>query len=398
MAEITEVRGREITDSRGVPTLEVTVSAGDISECAAVPSGKSTGRYEAAELRDADGRGVSRALALLADEIAPALVGMPVDQRAVDEALIELDGTPRKSRLGGNTMIGVSTAAARVVARSRMLPLWRSIASELRTKPAYPALYMNIVNGGAHADFRLPFQEYMVVVPGTPRAAYDTGCTIFEHLGSLVKERYGETPMGDEGGYSPDLTDLREPFALLQDAAAGHEVHFAIDAAASQLMQDGAYLLRSERMDADSLQVFYRSLVEDGVTSIEDPFDEDDFASFAALTAAVGDRALVVGDDLTVTNPARVGDAVAARAANAMIVKPNQVGTISETYDVIRLAHAAGWKTIISHRSGDTLDSFVADLAVGAGAYGLKAGSPSPKERLVKYERLVEIAEREMVA
>lgn len=398
MAVITAVEGSILPDSRGVPTLEVTVHAGSASGTCRVPSGKSRGEHEAHELRDPDG-GVTEAHALLVGEIADALRGMPLEQQHIDEALIALDGTSDKSRLGGNTTIGVSEAVARAIAEVRGVPLWRSIADALNSEPTFPKLYMNIINGGVHADFRLPFQEYMVVLDGEPGETYALGQELFAKLGETIHTRFGAVPLGDEGGYAPECRTIDEPFELLTELIAGSSrVTLAIDAAASELWTGSVYTLGTEARTTEALTALYTRLVHTfPLRSIEDPFEQNDVTAFSQLTTSLGDVALIVGDDLTVTNPSRIKDCIAQHAASALIIKPNQIGTVSETYAVLQSARAAGWKHIVSHRSGDTMDSFVADLAVGSGAYGLKAGSPHPPERKVKYERLVEIAQREMI-
>jgi len=400
MPNITDVRGEEIKDSRGNPTLNITLVAENLRASAAVPSGKSTGSHEAKELRDDDGLGVQKALAQIKSIIKPALLNSPLNQKTVDDLLIKLDGTPNKERLGGNTLIGISMALARLIAQSKNIPLWKSIAEELGDTTSFPDLYMNIINGGAHADFRLPFQEYMIVFPGSnPRIAYEEGSLIFKKLGKIINTHFGYVPKGDEGGYSPAISSLTEPFELLQEASAGYaNITFAIDVAASLLLHDGTYVLGNKKMSPNDLILFYEELTKQfPIKSIEDPFSEDDNALFKSITERLGNNIKIVGDDFTVTNPARVKRAIAEESVNALIIKPNQIGTLTETYEVLNMAKKAGWKSIVSHRSGDTNDSFIADLAVGVGAHGLKAGSPEPPERRVKYERLVEIFEKEML-
>jgi enolase len=304
MPHITTIESIPIVDSRGRPTLEVTVRAGDAYGTCRVPSGKSTGMHEAKELRDPDD-GVLRARSLLTEEVQHALIGTELEQERVDANLIALDGTLDKSRLGANAIIGVSEAVARAIALARGVPLWRSISDTLGTEPSFPKLYMNIVNGGVHADFRLPFQEYMVVLTGEPRAAYGSGKALFASLGELVRARYGDTPLGDEGGYAPLCTTLDEPFALLKEVLIDTpDVTLAIDAAASQLWDGAHYSLCGKTYTAKTLADLYARLVATyPLTSIEDPFEENDTTAFQELTRTLGSAALVVGDDLTVTNP-----------------------------------------------------------------------------------------------
>lgn len=400
MNPITALTAREIKDSRGEPTIEVILSSDKHTVRAAVPSGKSIGSHEAVKLP------VGEAVKIIQTIVAPAIIGQSPAQKGIDEILLRLDGTPNKSKLGGNVIIGVSMATARLAALEKGMPLWRSISEENRAKPSCPALFMNLINGGVHADFRLPFQEYIVVLTETnPRRAYETGVAIFEKLGKLIRTKYGapsgrgEVPMGDEGGFSPLISKIEEPFELLNQACAGRENTFlAIDAAASEFYQNGAYHLWGENYPSEKLLNLYQNLtVKFPLQSIEDPFAEDDGTSFKKLTGKLGQKILVVGDDLTVTNPERIKNFIQNQTVNAVIIKPNQIGTLTETYAAVALAHAAGWRCIVSHRSGDTPDSFIADLAVGLGAYGLKAGSPLPPERKIKYDRLIEIFEKEMV-
>ncbi len=399
MAIITGVRAKEVLDSRGSPTLEVTMTSGEFSACSSVPSGKSAGTREACELRDADGRGVTTAIANVNTLINDALRGAQLDPTAIDEKLIAIDGTPTKTHLGANAMLGVSVAAMRLAAQERGVPVWKCLADIGGFTPSLPRLYMNMLNGGAHASFRLPFQEYIVAVGAAgPSESYAKANAIFETLGTLIKERYGEVPMGDEGGYSPNLNGIETPFALLSEAMGAEAAAFlAIDAAASEFFHDGKYILEGAPHSSDELFDVYENLVNKfHLRSIEDPFDEKDFPAFRRITAELGARTLIIGDDLTVTNPAITKEMIDESRANAMIIKPNQVGTLTEVFATVRLTRDAGWKLVASHRSGETEDSFIADLAVGIGAYGLKAGAPTQKERRVKYERLIEV-EKEFV-
>lgn len=385
---------REIVDSRGTPTVEVMLATKTHMVTASVPSGKSTGSKEALEKRDADGRGVSDVCRLLREEVFPVLLSREfTDQRALDTFLVELDGTKNKARLGANGTLAVSIAFAKLSAQQKGVPLWQHIAESETFTPAYPRLYMNVMNGGAHADFRLPFQEYIVVVGGVPSEAYERAKEIFKTLGEVIRAAVGEVPMGDEGGYSPQFTTLERPFEMLSELIHGEdEMFLAIDAAATEFSEQENYKILERRYTRSELVDTYLSLIEKfGLKSLEDPFAEHDIEGFSTLLARSQKDIIVVGDDLTVTNPEVLKDMIDARAGNALIVKPNQIGTLTEVYETIRRAHSAGWKTIVSHRSGETEDSFIADLAVGVGAYGLKAGAPSQRVRAVKYERLVAI-------
>ena len=309
--------------------------------------------------------------------------------------MIDLDGTDNKSVLGANAVLGVSIATAKLIAAADGIFLWKYIADTAKTTPSLPKLYMNVINGGAHADFRLPFQEY-IVVPNdeTISKAYARARAIMDNVGKELKKKDGAVTMGDEGGYSLRLDTLDEPFDILTDsiAQAGGGAFIAIDAAATELHRGGAYELLGSRYSAMSLSLAYKELIEKfNLRSIEDPFEETDTKAFEAFYADVGDAVLVVGDDLTVTNPGIVAEMAERRAANAVIIKPNQIGTLLEVYDAVSIAKNAGWQIIVSHRSGETMDPFIADLAVGLGAFGIKAGAPTQPERVVKYERLLAI-------
>lgn len=394
--KIEKAEVREILDSRGIPTVEVTLGTRVHTVTASVPSGKSTGSKEALEKRDADGRGVSDVCRLLREEIFTVLMSREfADQRALDTFLIELDGTQNKARLGANGMLAVSIAFSKLSAKEEGVPLWQYIAESETFTPSYPRIYMNVMNGGAHADFRLPFQEYIVAVGGKPSEAYERAKEIFKTLGDVVHATAGQVPMGDEGGYSPQFNTLERPFEMLSELIHGEdEMFLAIDAAATEFSEGGNYKMLETTYTRAELVDTYLSLIEKfGLRSIEDPFAEDDTEGFSTLLSRSQKDIIVVGDDLTVTNPEVLKDMILARAGNALIVKPNQIGTLTEVYDTVRIAHTAGWRTIVSHRSGETEDSFIADLAVGVGAYGIKAGAPSQRVRAVKYERLVAIEE-----
>jgi enolase len=372
----------------------VTLRAGAYEASAKVPSSKSAGSREACELRDADGVGVSQVIINVNTTISAALVGAELDPLAIDKTLLDLDGTENKTHLGANAMLGVSMAACRLAARVRGVPLWKLIAELSRSTPSVPRLYMNMLNGGAHASFRLPFQEYIVVVGGERiDGAYKKADEIFTALGELIKKKYGAVPMGDEGGYSPEIQSIEEPFRLLRDALGDTpEVFMAIDAAASEFFTEGKYYILGTPYTSAELLAIYNILGKQyNLKSIEDPFDEGDLSAFETMTKTIGEHMLVVGDDLTVTNPRITKAMVSEKRANAMIVKPNQIGIMSEVFETVAIARDAGWKLIASHRSGETDDTFISDLAVGIGAYGLKAGAPTQHERRVKYERLMEI-------
>ncbi len=399
MARLDEIRAEETLDSRGMPTLEVTVRAGDVSASAKVPSGKSAGSKEAYELRDDDGRGVKSALRNVNEVISPILSGHELDLRSLDESLIELDGTDDKSKLGANAMLGVSIAALRLEAALSGVAPWKAISERGGHEPGFPRLYMNMLNGGAHASWRLPFQEYIVVVGGRGASGnYAKATEIFEVIGTLIERAYGSVPLGDEGGYSPEMREIMRPFEFLSAASSGESgVSLAIDAAASEFFHDGKYVLGGAPFSREDLLDIYRTLVRDhGLSSIEDPFDEDDGEGFESIVSELGERTIIVGDDLTVTNPKLIASAVEKKRANALIIKPNQIGTMTETLEAIAVAKRAGWKVIVSHRSGETDDPFVADLAYGVGAFGLKAGAPTQRERRAKYERLIAI-ERDLM-
>jgi enolase len=394
--KITSIQARSIFDSRGNPTIEVELGSGTLFAHASVPSGKSAGSKEAHEKRDADG-GVEGVIKSITECIIPALIMRDFSYPdEIDAFVRELDGTPDKSNLGANALLAVSIAATKLFALAQGKRLWKYIADMNGFEPKFPRLYMNVLNGGAHADFHLPFQEYILVAEGRPHEAYDRATMVFWELGQLLKETIGNVSLGDEGGYMPKFGTIEKPFELLRTLVfPGDEISLAIDAAASEFYNDGAYRVLDKQYSTDELLRVYQDLVARfGLISIEDPFAENDKEGFKKMTATLGNRILVVGDDLTVTNPGILKSMIAEKAGNALIVKPNQIGTLQEVYDAVRCAHDAGWSIIASHRSGETGDSFIADLAVGIGAFGLKAGAPSQKERVAKYDRLLEI-ERE---
>ena len=412
---ITRLRGREILDSRGNPTVEVDLWAGDAFGRAAVPSGASTGQREALELRDDDlqryrGKGVQTAVANVNGEIAEALQGQPLDQRAIDRLLMDLDGTPTKSRLGANALLGVSMAAVRAGAVAAKEPLYVHLArlggeSSAEWSWLLPVPMMNILNGGAHADSSVDLQEFMVMPLGMPTfaEALRAGTEIFHALRAILKRAGHSTGVGDEGGFAPNLRSNVEALDVVLDAIghaglrAGHDVFLALDVAASELWDNGRYVFRKSGETArtpDQMVEMYTDWVRQyPIISIEDGVAEGDWDGWAALTRALGDRVQLVGDDVFVTNPDILRKGIAAGVGNALLVKLNQIGTVSETLDAIRIARDAGYATIISHRSGETEDSTIADLAVGTSAGQIKTGSASRSDRTAKYNQLLRIEE-----
>lgn len=404
-APITDITAREILDSRGNPTPLVTVSTARSSGSFAVPAGASTGTHEATDRRDGgtrfSGMGVSGAIEAVRGEIRETLIGKDVfDQAGIDRAMIELDGTPTKSRLGGNATIGVSIAAARAAAATAGSELYEYLPSLAPIAPsrAAPFLYMNLMNGGKHAASPLAFQEYHVV-PDTEYLpeAIEMGTAIMHALKKRVVAELGAASanVGDEGGFVPDTADVVRPLELLaatvEDLGMSGKVSFALDVAASSFYEDGRYRVGADMLSEAELAAIYRTITERfPIRSIEDPFEEEDFASFATL---VGGDALIVGDDLTVTNAARLQKAIDEQSVTALIVKPNQVGTLTETLECMLLARRSGIECIVSHRSGETDDTFVSDLAYAFGCYGIKAGAPQRGERVAKYNRLWDIQE-----
>ncbi|MFA5942610.1 MAG: phosphopyruvate hydratase [Candidatus Paceibacterota bacterium] len=407
---IDHVEAKQILDTRGRATLETTLLANTLSATASVPSGKSTGSHEALELRDPDGS-VAQAIGNVNGEIAKAIVGRRFDTPGdLDAFLIELDGTPNKSRLGANAILSVSIAAMRLSAFLQDIPLWSAIAKRGGFTATAPRLYVNVMNGGAHADFKLPFQEYLLVIEGKTSEAFPLAQELFAKLGELLSKSDVDSncrhlistngvPMGDEGGYAPTFDTIEKPFEILSSLIAGHpNVSLAIDAAASELLHGGVYQLLGKSYSPDELATLYRELVERfPIHSIEDPFAENAPDDFAQLNTTLGQQILIIGDDLTVTDPVRIKDAAEHKAINAVLIKPNQIGTVREALEAVKETYVASFQAVASHRSGETGDTFIADFAYGVGAHGLKAGGFAQKERLVKYERLMAI-ERETAA
>jgi enolase len=404
---IDQVGAREILDSRGNPTVEVEVLLGDGSFArAAVPSGASTGEHEAVELRDGGsrygGKGVEKAVEAVLDEIAPAIIGLQADdQRLVDQALLDLDGTPDKSRLGANAILGASLAVARAAAQAADLDLFRYIGGP----NAYilPVPMMNILNGGAHADTGVDVQEFMVAPIGAAsfKEALRWGAEVYHSLKSVLKAQGLATGLGDEGGFAPDVAGTRAALDLILSAIeatgfkAGSDVALALDVAATEFHSDGqGYKFENELRSADQMGQFYAGLLDAyPLVSIEDPLSEDDWDGWVALTTAIGDRVQLVGDDLFVTNPERLEEGIQKGAANALLVKVNQIGTLTETLDAVALAHNSGYRTMMSHRSGETEDTTIADLSVAVGSGQIKTGAPARSERVAKYNQLLRIEE-----
>jgi enolase len=403
---IDAVGAREILDSRGNPTVEVEVALDDGTIArAAVPSGASTGAFEAVELRDGGerygGKGVTRAVDGVLDVIGPELVGYEAtEQRLVDQRLLDLDGTPDKSRLGANAILGVSLAVARAAAESTGLPLFRYVGGP--SAHLLPVPMMNILNGGAHADSNVDVQEFMIAPIGaaTFAEALAVGTETYHALKSVLKGRGLSTGLGDEGGFAPDLPSNRDALDLIAEAAEkagytlGTDIAFALDVAATEFHGDGGYDFEGQTRSAEYLIDYYRSLVDAyPVVSIEDPLSEEDWDGWVALTAALGDRVQIVGDDLFVTNPTRLADGIVRGAANALLVKVNQIGTLTETLDAVGLAHRSGYRCMMSHRSGETEDTTIADLAVATDCGQIKTGAPARSERVAKYNQLLRLEE-----
>jgi enolase len=407
MAAILEVFGRPILDSRGHPTVEVEVTTehGVVGR-ASVPSGASTGEHEAVELRDGDGtrwrgKGVDRAVRNVTETIAAQLVGLDVrDPRGIDQLLVELDGTADKSRLGANAILGCSLAVARAGALTVDVPLYRYVGGA--GPRTLPVPLMNVLNGGAHADNNLDVQEFMVAPVGAPSfsEALRMGVEVYHALKEVLRTRGLPTAVGDEGGFAPDLRSNEEALDLLGEAVGkagyglGKDVALALDVAASELYRDGRYGMGGESLEAAALVERYAALVEAyPLFSIEDGLDEDDWQGWRLLTERLGGRVQLVGDDLFVTSSERVRRGIEGAVANAVLIKLNQVGTLSETLDTIALAQSSGYRAVISHRSGETEDTFLADLAVATSAGQVKTGAPARTERVAKYNQLVRIEE-----
>jgi enolase len=410
MSTIIDIRAREIIDSRGNPTVEadVTLASGAFGR-AAVPSGASTGEHEALELRDGDadrysGKGVQQAVQSIEETIAPALDGLvAADQIVIDRTMIELDGTPNKGKLGANAILAVSMATARAAANDLGLPLYRYLGGPMSR--VLPVPMMNILNGGAHATNTVDFQEYMVVPVGaeTFAEALRMGAEVFHALKKVLVKRKLSTGVGDEGGFAPDLKSDEDALKVVIEAiesagySPGTEIAIALDCAASELFKTGKYTFKKSgagTLTADGMIELYAKWLEDyPIVSIEDGLAEDDWDGWAKLTSALGDRLQLVGDDLFVTNTERLARGISGDVANAILIKLNQIGTLTETLEAIEMARANGYQSIISHRSGETEDTFIADLAVATGAGQIKTGSASRTDRVAKYNQLLRIEE-----
>ena len=403
---IKSLRAREILDSRGNPTVEVDVTLADGSFArAAVPSGASTGAFEAAELRDGGarylGKGVQHAVDNVIQKIAPSVIGLDAcDQRALDTKMIELDATVNKSSLGANAILGVSLAVAKAAAQSKKLPFYSFIGGA--NANLLPVPMMNILNGGAHADTNVDIQEFMIAPIGAPsfKEALRHGAEIYHNLKSVLKKRGLATSIGDEGGFAPNLESNRAALDLIIEAIekagfkVGTDIALAMDVAATEFYKDGAYEFEGSQLSASEMIAYYKSLVDSyPLVSIEDPLSEDDWDGWKAITTELGSKVQLVGDDLFVTNPTRLARGIESQTANALLVKVNQIGTLTETLDAVAMAHKAGYRSMMSHRSGETEDTTIADLAVAAQCGQIKTGAPARSERVAKYNQLLRIEE-----
>ena len=407
MAQIIAANAREILDSRGNPTVEVEILLEDGAiGSACVPSGASTGEWEAVELRDNDperydGKGVLSAVDSVLDEIHDAVAGIEADdQRIIDQTLIDLDGTSNKERLGANAILGASLAAAHAAARSVDLPLFRYLGGP--NAHVMPVPMMNILNGGAHADSNVDIQEFMIAPIGaaTFREALQWGAEVYHALKKVLKAKGLGTGLGDEGGFAPNLESNAQALDLIIEAiqatgrTPGKDIALALDVASSEVFKDGSYSFEGAQKSAEEMTAYYTELVEKyPLVSIEDPLDENDWDGYVHLTETLGDRVQLVGDDLFVTNPERLQTGIEKGAANSLLVKVNQIGTLTETLEAIALAHTNGYTTMVSHRSGETEDTTIADLAVATNAGQIKTGAPARSERVAKYNRLLVIEE-----
>jgi enolase len=406
MAIIEALGAREILDSRGNPTVEVEIQLEDGTQArAAVPSGASTGAFEAAELRDGGnrylGKGVEKAIAFVNDEIGPEIIGFDAqDQRLIDDAMIALDGTKNKSRMGANAILGASLAVAKASAESADLSLFRYLGGP--NAHVLPVPMMNILNGGAHADTNVDIQEFMIAPIGAPtfRESLRWGAEIYHALKSVLKKRGLATSVGDEGGFAPNLESNRAALDLILEAIeiagfkAGKEIALAMDVAATEFHDNGKYTFEGASKSSAEMIAYYTSLVDAyPILSIEDPLNEEDWAGWTDMTKSLGSRIQIVGDDLFVTNPERLARGIAGGTANALLVKVNQIGTLTETIDAVEMAHRANYRSMMSHRSGETEDTTIADLAVALNCGQIKTGAPARTERVAKYNQLLRIEE-----
>ena len=406
MAIIEALGAREILDSRGNPTVEVEIQLEDGTQArAAVPSGASTGAFEAAELRDGGkrylGKGVEKAIAFVNNEIGPEIIGFDAqDQRLIDDAMIALDGTKNKSRMGANAILGASLAVAKASAESADLSLFRYLGGP--NAHVLPVPMMNILNGGAHADTNVDIQEFMIAPIGAPtfRESLRWGAEIYHALKSVLKKRGLATSVGDEGGFAPNLESNRAALDLILEAIeiagfkAGKEIALAMDVAATEFHDNGKYTFEGASKTSAEMIAYYTSLVDAyPIVSIEDPLNEEDWAGWTEMTRSLGSRIQIVGDDLFVTNPERLARGIAGGTANALLVKVNQIGTLTETIDAVEMAHHANYRSMMSHRSGETEDTTIADLAVALNCGQIKTGAPARTERVAKYNQLLRIEE-----
>ena len=404
MADIMHVFAREILDSRGNPTLEAEVFLDDGSRgLAGVPSGASTGVHEAHELRDGGdrylGKGVLKAVENVNEDIADELAGVVADdQRLIDQAMIALDGTDNKSRLGANAILGVSMAAAKAAAESANLPLYRYVGGP--NAHVLPVPMMNIINGGAHADSGVDVQEFMIAPIGFDSfsEALRAGTEVYHALKKVIQDKGLSTGLGDEGGFAPSVDSTRAALDLIVEAIKdagfepGKDIALALDVASSEFCKDGTYYFEGGELTAEEMSQVYSDLVDEyPIVSIEDPLQEDDWDGYVALTKAIGEKVQLVGDDFFVTNPKRLAEGVEKKAANSILVKVNQIGTLTETFDAVEMAHRAGYTSMMSHRSGETEDTTIADLAVGLNCGQIKTGAPARSDRVAKYNQLLRI-------
>jgi len=406
MSSIADVRAREILDSRGNPTVEVEVTLDNESTGrAAVPSGASTGAFEAVELRDGEsrylGKGVIKAIEAVEDKIMPEILGLDAsDQRLIDQVMIELDGTHNKANLGANAILGVSLAVAKAAASSAGLPLYRYVGGP--NAHVLPVPMMNIINGGAHADSDVDIQEFMIAPIGasTFGEALRMGAEVYHALKGVLKSKGLSTGLGDEGGFAPNLPSNRAALDLIVEAigkagfAVGSEIALALDVAANELFKDGNYVVEGQTKSTQDMIGYYTGLVTDfPIVSIEDPLAEDEWAGWQQITAAIGDRVQIVGDDLFVTNTERLSRGIVESSASALLVKVNQIGSLTETAEAVEMAHRAGFRSMMSHRSGETEDTTIADLAVAFNCGQIKSGAPARTDRVAKYNQLLRIEE-----
>jgi len=406
VSSIADVRAREILDSRGNPTVEVEVVLdNEATGRAAVPSGASTGAFEAVELRDGEsrylGKGVIKAIEAVEDKIMPEILGLDAsDQRLIDQVMIELDGTHNKANLGANAILGVSLAVAKAAASSAGLPLYRYVGGP--NAHVLPVPMMNIINGGAHADSDVDIQEFMIAPIGasTFGEALRMGAEVYHALKGVLKSKGLSTGLGDEGGFAPNLPSNRAALELIVEAigkagfAVGTDIALALDVAANELFKDGNYVVEGKTKTTQEMIDYYTGLVTDfPIVSIEDPLAEDEWAGWQAITAAIGDRVQIVGDDLFVTNTERISRGIVESSASALLVKVNQIGSLTETAEAVEMAHRAGFRTMMSHRSGETEDTTIADLAVAFNCGQIKSGAPARTDRVAKYNQLLRIEE-----